>query len=62
MSTTWIAPLHVGSFGGLGVRLSWMMLGLAPPMMFVTGFIMWWRRVVRPRWSGAAQPAGEPVP
>jgi uncharacterized iron-regulated membrane protein len=43
----WAAPLHVGNFGGLGVRLAWMVLGLAAPMMFVTGFIMWWTRVVR---------------
>jgi uncharacterized iron-regulated membrane protein len=46
----WVAPLHVGSFGGTGVRLAWLILGLAPPLLFVTGFVMWWSRVVRPRW------------
>ena len=46
----WVAPLHVGSFGGLGVRLVWCVLGLSPPVLFVTGFIMWWSRVVRSRW------------
>jgi uncharacterized iron-regulated membrane protein len=45
----WLAPLHVGNFGGPGVRLLWAGLGLAPPVLFVTGFIMWWSRVVRPR-------------
>ena len=46
----WVAPLHVGSFGGLGIRLAWAVLGLVPPLLFVTGFLMWWVRVVRPRW------------
>ena len=55
----WVAPLHVGSFGGLGVRLAWLILGLSPPMLFVTGFIMWWTRVVRSRWMGASRPAAE---
>ncbi len=45
----WVAPLHVGSFGGTGVRVAWLILGLAPPLLFVTGFIMWWSRVVRRR-------------
>jgi uncharacterized iron-regulated membrane protein len=52
---TWAAPLHVGSFGGFGVKLAWLMLGLAPPLLFVTGFIMWWTRVVHPRWFGQRQ-------
>ena len=46
----WVAPLHVGSFGGVGVQIAWLIMGLAPPLLFVTGFIMWWSRVVRPRW------------
>jgi uncharacterized iron-regulated membrane protein len=45
----WVAPLHVGNFGGNGVRVAWLVLGLSPPLLFVTGFIMWWTRVVRPR-------------
>lgn len=53
----WVAPLHVGSFGGLGVRVAWLILGLAPPLLFVTGFIMWWTRVVRTRWVRVAGPA-----
>lgn len=46
----WVAPLHVGNFAGNGVRVLWLVLGLAPPVLFVTGFTMWWTRVVRPRW------------
>jgi uncharacterized iron-regulated membrane protein len=46
----WAAPLHVGNFGGMPLRIAWAILGLAPPTLFVTGFLMWWTRVVRPRW------------
>jgi uncharacterized iron-regulated membrane protein len=46
----WVGPLHVGSFGGIGVKVAWLVLGLAPPLLFVTGFLMWWTRVVRVRW------------
>ena len=53
----WVAPLHVGSFGGTTVRVAWLILGLAPPLLFVTGFILWWSRVVRPRWLGARRSA-----
>ncbi len=46
----WVAPLHVGSFGGTPLRIAWLVLGLTPPLLFVTGFTMWWTRVVRTRW------------
>ena len=55
----WVAPLHVGSFGGMTIRVAWLVLGLAPPLMFITGFIMWWSRVVRPRWLTARRSANE---
>jgi uncharacterized iron-regulated membrane protein len=54
----WVAPLHVGNFGGNGIRAAWLILGLSPPLMFVTGFIMWWTRVVRPRWLAARGQVG----
>ena len=53
----WVAPLHVGGFGGMTVRVAWLILGLAPPLLFVTAFIMWWSRVVRPRWLTARRSA-----
>jgi len=52
----WIAPLHVGNFSGNGVRAAWLILGLSPPLMFVTGFIMWWTRVARPRLRATRRP------
>jgi uncharacterized iron-regulated membrane protein len=45
----WVAPLHIGNFGGNGIRVAWFVLGLTPPLLFVTGFIMWWTRVIMPR-------------
>jgi uncharacterized iron-regulated membrane protein len=50
----WVAPLHVGNFGGNAVRVAWLVLGLTPAVLFVTGFIMWWTRVVRARWRGSS--------
>ena len=57
----WVAPLHVGNFGGNAIRVAWLVLGLSPPALFFTGFIMWWTRVVRPRWIRPSQPATEPA-
>jgi uncharacterized iron-regulated membrane protein len=44
-----LIKLHFGRFGGLGVRFLWLALGLVPTVLFVTGFILWWTRVVRRR-------------
>ena len=55
----WLAYLHVGRINGIGLpcsgpglcdaatKLLWAVVGLAPAVMFVTGAIMWWNRVVR---------------
>jgi uncharacterized iron-regulated membrane protein len=58
----WIAPLHVGNFGGNAIRVAWLVLGLAPPLLFVTGFLMWWSRVVRPRVLATRRGADLPAP
>jgi uncharacterized iron-regulated membrane protein len=55
----WAAPLHVGNFGGMPIRIAWLVLGLAPPALFVTGFVMWWTRVVRPRWLASRREKAE---
>lgn len=41
----WIGPLHVGSFGGPGVKALWVVLALSFPLLAVTGTVMWWNRV-----------------
>ncbi|MBN4007082.1 PepSY-associated TM helix domain-containing protein [Nostoc sp. LPT] len=37
-------PLHFGTFGGLPTRILYIFLGLAPLILFITGFVMWWYR------------------
>ena len=44
----WFTTLHFGRFGGWSTKLIWTVVGLVPPVMFVTGLAMWWNRVVRP--------------
>lgn len=52
-----LIKLHFGRFGGLEIRILWALLGLLPAALFITGFIMWWRRVLRPALgSWAARP------
>lgn len=54
-----LIQLHFGRFGGLEIRVLWSLLGLLPAVLFVTGFCMWWTRVVRPALQrrAAAEPA-----
>lgn len=40
-----LIKLHFGRFGGLWVRVLWVVLGLLPAALFVTGFIVWLRRI-----------------
>jgi len=37
------APIHYGEFGGLPVKIVWGFLGVVPSVLFVTGFLTWWR-------------------
>jgi uncharacterized iron-regulated membrane protein len=64
----WLAILHFGRIKGIGflcsgpglcdqlTKATWAILGLAPAAMFITGAIMWWNRVLRPRWQAFTQP------
>lgn len=45
----WLTALHFGRFGGWSTKLLWALVGIAPVVMFATGGIMWWLRVVRSR-------------
>jgi uncharacterized iron-regulated membrane protein len=53
----WFSAAHFGIFGGLPVRILWAATGLAFPVMSVTGFLMWWRRVVEPRFRKEVETA-----
>jgi uncharacterized iron-regulated membrane protein len=43
----WLARLHFGRFAGWSVKALWALFGLVPPLLFVTGTLMWWNRVIR---------------
>ena len=45
----WLVRMHFGRYGGMGVRITYVIIGLLPAVMFVTGAIMWWQRVMRKR-------------
>ena len=55
-----MAPLHYGSFGGHWTCVLWIFMGLIPGVLAISGFLMWWNRVVVKRlrrvrlgsWSG----------
>jgi len=55
----WLSRLHFGRFGGLPVEMIWTIFGLMPAVLFVTGALMWWNRVLRPwlraRWMDQAE-------
>jgi hypothetical protein len=44
----WIYYLHFGNFAGNKTKALWVALGLLPVVLFVTGAIMWWNRVLSP--------------
>jgi len=39
---------HYGNFAGWPVKVLWVILGFVPAILFGTGAIMWWNRVVTP--------------
>lgn len=49
-----LVNLHFGRAWGLPVKLAWVVLGLVPAVLFATGGMTWWSRVVRRRSTGGA--------
>lgn len=45
----WLSRLHFGRFGGWPIKALWTVLGLIPLILFITGAVMWWNRVLHPR-------------
>jgi len=48
----WLTRLHFGRFGGWPIKALWTVLGLIPLLLFITGAVMWWNRVLRPALDG----------
>jgi uncharacterized iron-regulated membrane protein len=44
----WLARLHFGRFAGIKTKWTWAILGVIPPVLFITGAVMWWNRVLKP--------------
>jgi uncharacterized iron-regulated membrane protein len=47
----WLSRLHFGRFGGWPIKALWTVTGLIPLLLFITGAVMWWNRVLRPRFQ-----------
>lgn len=53
--TAWLARIHFGRAYGTPVKWLYTVLGLIPAVLFVTGAVMWWNRVLRKAWSRARE-------
>ena len=54
----WMVRLHFGRWRSHTLKVVWVIIGLVPTVMLVTGAVMWWNRVVRwPRAARTRQPA-----
>ncbi|HEY6346393.1 MAG TPA: PepSY-associated TM helix domain-containing protein [Bryobacteraceae bacterium] len=56
-------PLHFGTFWGIGFKILWSALGLAIPLLCLTGVVMYWNRYLRRHLSATAHASpAEPAP
>jgi uncharacterized iron-regulated membrane protein len=51
-----LAPLHFGTDWGLAVKVVWTLMGLAIPLLAVTGLVMYWNRTLRRNWKRPPSP------
>jgi uncharacterized iron-regulated membrane protein len=59
----WAGPIHFGTFGGIVIQLLWVVVGLAVPVLAVTGVVMWLnRRNVRRRRGALTSDAASSAP
>ena len=45
-----LADLHFGEYWGLGIKVLWAALGLALPVLAITGALMYWNRFLAKKW------------
>jgi uncharacterized iron-regulated membrane protein len=57
----WPAYLHFGNRWGWPIEVLWVILGLVPVLLFITGMIMWWNRVLRPALRFEHRPIPETI-
>ncbi|MGB9148236.1 MAG: PepSY-associated TM helix domain-containing protein [Acidobacteriaceae bacterium] len=46
-----IYAVHFGTFAGLPGQILFAAIGLAPLLLAVTGYLMWWKRVLKKKWA-----------
>jgi uncharacterized iron-regulated membrane protein len=59
--TSWVRPLHAGDLGSPFLKLIWFLGALAPPLLFATGFRIWWIRLVGRGPPPGASPGRHPL-
>ena len=52
----WLVRLHFGRAYGPYIETLWVVLGLVPCALFITGALMWWNRVLRVRFTKHGDP------
>jgi len=57
----WAYTVHFGDFGGLPTKLLWMVLGVIPAALTITGSLMWWNRVLKKKWSDISSKLHSPT-
>jgi uncharacterized iron-regulated membrane protein len=57
LALEWLARLHFGRWRNVWLEVVWVIIGLIPAVMFVTGGVMWWQRVLRPARARARRTA-----
>jgi len=53
-----VSRTHFGNFAGTSVKVIWCVLGIVPVLLFITGVIMWWNRVLRKKGMGRNSAVG----
>ena len=41
---TWVISLHFGTVGGWPARAAYLIAGLIPLPLMITGLVVWWKR------------------
>ncbi|WP_442587218.1 PepSY-associated TM helix domain-containing protein [Pedobacter sp. AW31-3R] len=44
-----VFPLHVGNFGGVIIKVFYVIIGLLPGLLSITGALLWWRKFRKKR-------------
>ncbi len=47
LALAWLSRLHFGRWRSGPLKALWAVIGVVPALMFVTGIVMWWNRVLR---------------